>query len=201
MFLNGAGNSLKMIKKLFIGIPIQSATALLLGDRWSNDPLLNHNRMAWTKPPNWHVTLFFLGATPDWQVGILGQLIDSSFYEIPSFISLLRGLGVFPEEGKPRVLWLGLDNFQPLMAAYAALGDLLQKNGFNVGPKPLKPHLTLARIKSLADRTSLEALISEYQSFDFGTVDINRVTLFESIPTPNGVKYVPLFEKWLLRGS
>jgi 2'-5' RNA ligase len=153
--------------------------------------------MAWTKPPNWHVTLFFLGATPEWQVGMLQQQIDSTFHEIHSFTSPLRGLGVFPKKGKPRVLWLGLENFQPLMAAYVALGDLLQKNGFLVDPKPLKPHLTLARIKSLADRPSLESLLNEYQSFDFGTVTINRVTLFESISTASGMKYVPLFEKWL----
>lgn len=188
------------MKKLFIGLPIQSTTALLFEDRWSSDPELNRNRMAWTKPSNWHVTLFFLGPRPDWQIGILGQLIDSSFHEIHSFTSPLKGLGVFPEEGKPRVLWLGLDNIQPLMAAYAALGNLLQENGFHVDPKPLKPHLTLARIKTLADRPSLESLLRKYDAFDFGTVPIHCVTLFESISTVNGVMYVPLYEKWLLRG-
>lgn len=189
------------MKKLFIGLPIQSATALLLGDRWSGDAQLNLNRMAWTKPANWHVTLFFLGATHEGQVGILGQLIDSSFHEIHSFTSSLKGLGVFPEGGKPRVLWLGLQNIQPLIAAYAALGGLIQKKSFHVDTKPLKPHLTLARIKSIADRPSLESLLREYESFDFGTVTINRVTLFESISSANGVMYVPMFEKWLLTGS
>lgn len=84
------------MKKLFIGLPIQSEMALLIGERWSKDPLLNLN-------------------------------------------------------------------------------------------------LTLARIKSLADRSSLESLLKEYQSFDFGLVTINCVTLFESRSTAKGVEYIPLF--------
>lgn len=175
--------------------------ALDLTDRWSNEAKLNLNRMVWTKPSNWHVTLYFLGQSPEWQVANLGQLIDSTFHKIPSFTSQLKGLGVFPEAGKPRVLWLGINNIQPLVAACAALGDLLQQNGFHVDPKALKPHLTLARIKSLTDRPLLEALLREFESFDFGTVAINRVTLFESITTNNGVMYKPLFEKWLLTDS
>jgi 2'-5' RNA ligase len=185
------------MKKLFIGVPIYSPNAWQHVDRWSSDGYLNLNRMVWTRPPNWHVTLFFLGATPESQVTLLGQLIGDSFREVSPFTPQLSGLGVFPENRKPRVLWLGLD-LQPLMAAYAELGDLLRENGFPADLKPLKPHLTLARIKSLPNRPPLESLLNEYQSFNFGTVDVNRVTLFESISKPSGVIYEPLFEKWLI---
>lgn len=187
------------IKRLFIGVPIQSEKALQLSNQWSNDGLLNLNRMVWTKPRNWHVTLFFLGATPESLITMLQQLIGESFHEVHPFATQLNGVGVFPEKGRPRVLWLGLENIQPLMSAYAQLCDLLLKNGLLSDPKPLVPHLTLARIKSLQNKTSLELLLEEYQSFNFGTVDINRITLFESISTTTGVIYEPLFEKWLVK--
>ena len=189
--------TLMILKRLFIGVPIQSEMALQAANLWSNDGLLNLNRMVWTKPRNWHITLFFLGATPESQISMLQQLIDESFHQVYPFATQLSGVGVFPEKGKPRVLWLGLENMKPLLSAYAQLGDLLLKNGFLSDPKPLMPHLTLARIKSLSDLTSLELLLNEYQAFNFGTVDINRVTLFESISTTHGVIYEPLFEKWL----
>ena len=187
------------MKRLFIGIPIQSETALQFANRWSNDELLNLNRMAWTKARNWHITLFFLGAIPESEIWMLEQLIVGSFHEVPQFTTQLNGVGVFPEKGKPKVLWLGVENLQPLMSAYEQLGDLLRANGFLSDLKPLVPHLTLARIKSIQNSISLELLLNEYQSFNFGTVDISRITLFESTSTTAGVMYEPLFEKWLLK--
>ena len=187
------------MKRLFIGVPIQSKPALKIADRWSHDSLLNLNRMVWTNPTNWHVTLFFLGATPESQVAILEQLIGKAFSDLQPFTSQLSGVGVFPEKGKPRVIWMSLDNLQPLNAGYALLAELLLKNEFHFDPKPLKPHLTVARVKSLTNRGPLESLLQEYQSYNFGATDINRVTLFESVSTPAGVMYEPLYEKWLLK--
>jgi len=187
------------MKRLFIGIPIQSETALQAADRWRKDPELNLNRMVWTNPSNGHITLFFLGATPEQQVPILEQMIDKAFNEVQPITCQLSGVGVFPDKGRPRVLWMGLENLQPLFPAYGLLGDLLLKSGFLFDPKPLNPHLTLARVKSLSYLTSFKALLDKFQSFYFGTVDVNRVTLFESISTTAGVIYQPLFEKWLLK--
>jgi len=185
------------MKRLFIGLPIQSQTTFHLAERWRNDPLLNLNHLAWTRPSNWHITLFFLGATSESDILILHQILDSAFHEIQSFNSRLSGVGVFPEKGRPRILWLGLENLQPLLPAFALMGEMLQKNGFPFDPKPLKPHLTLARVKSLTHPGSLQSLLTDYQSFDFGSVDFNRVTLFESLSTSSGVIYQPLYEKWL----
>ena len=187
------------MKRLFIGIPIQSENALQAATRWNNDSLLNLNRISWTKPSYWHITLFFLGATSETQVILLDQLIDEAFQEVQPYSTQLKGVGVFPDKGNPKVLWMGLENLQPLNSSYAHLGELLLKNSFLFDPKPLKPHLTLARIKSLRDHTSLEILMNENKFMNFGTIDINRITLFESISTAHGVIYEPLFEKWLLK--
>lgn len=184
------------MKRLFIGLPIQSETAFRLADGWRNDPLVNMNRMAWTNPATWHVTLYFLGATPESDLVLLQQLLDTTFNEVEPFSSRLSGLGVFPENGKPRILWLGLETLQPLLSAYVVLGDMLQKNGFHFDPKPLKPHLTLARIKSLTHPSSIQSLQTDFQFYHFGTVEIKRVTLFESLSTKAGVIYQPLSEKW-----
>jgi 2'-5' RNA ligase len=186
-----------MMKRLFIGLPIESEIAAKHTETWKNDRLLNQNRMSWAKPENWHITLFFLGVTPESGIALLQQLIAESFNADQAFSTQLSGVGIFPHERNPKVLWLGLENLELLMPAYAQLGDLLRQNGFSFDNKPLKPHLTLARIKSFGNAATFESLLKQYRQFNFGKVAINRVVLFESNLTPNGPVYKPLFVKWL----
>jgi 2'-5' RNA ligase len=184
------------MKRVFIAVPIVSETAFQVVNTWTKDRQLNINRLKWTNPGTWHVTLYFVGDTPESEIDLLRQLIDESFGSVHGFNTRLNGVGVFPNQHNPKVLWLGLESLQPLMLAYQQLGDLLRRNGFPFDTKPLKPHVTLARIKSLENHSSLDVLMSENQQFNFGTVAINRVVLFESILTPEGPVYKPLFVKW-----
>lgn len=186
------------MKRLFIGVPIQCKKAQGLVDRWQTDRLLNRNGLAWTKASNWHITLVFIGSCPEEAVDRLSALIHQAFDHTCAFTSALRGVGVFPDKRKPKVLWMGLDNLQPLLPAYQQLVDLLQRNDFAFDPKPLKPHLTLARVKQLADRSSLVGLLEQYRDTFVDPVFIDRITLFESVPTSQGVRYVPLNEKMLV---
>jgi len=185
------------MKRLFIGIPIESQRAVQAEENWKKDPHLNRNVLKWVKPENWHITLIFLGATPGSAVDLLQQLIEESFNGIQGFSSELSGIGVFPNTHNPKVLWLGLENFQFLMTAQSKMRELLQQNGFSLDDKPLKPHLTLARVKNIQHRASFETLLNHYQQSTFGTVEIDCVVLYESISTNEGPVYKPLFVKEL----
>ncbi len=190
-----------MMKRLFIGIPVESEITTQIVKIWRNDPLLNQNRLNWVNPENWHVTLYFLGDTPGAEIALLQRLIEESFAPIQSFSTKLNGAGVFPHLRNPKVLWLGLETLQLLMHGYIHLGDLLRQNGFAFDDKPLKPHLTLARIKSIEHRTSMYSLLTEYRQSDFGIVTIDRIVLYESILTFRGPVYQPLFVKTLESGQ
>jgi 2'-5' RNA ligase len=71
----------------------------------------------------------------------------------------------------------------------------LEQNGFDFDNKPLNPHLTLSRIKSLEYRDSLKSLLQQHQHSDFGAVKLDQVVLFESVLTPRGPVYKPLYAK------
>jgi 2'-5' RNA ligase len=185
------------MKRLFIGVQIESETALRLVNLWRNDKQLNQNRLKWANPDTWHITLHFLADTSESEIDLLQQLIDESFGDVVNYETELIGIGIFPHERNPKVLWLGIKNLQPLMESYERLGNGLRKNGFAFDAKPLKPHLTLARIKSLENRISFDDLMSKYRQFNFGIVAINRVILFESLMTTAGPVYKPLFVKEL----
>jgi len=187
------------MKRLFIGIPIESPKSVRQVEVWKRNSHLNRNVLNWTPPGNWHITLFFLGNTEESAVAVLQQLIEESFHEIQTYQTELRGVGVFPNTNNPKVLWLGLDDLQPLMSAYFKLGELLQQNGFSFDQKPLKPHLTVARIKRADNPSAFQSLLSEFQETVFDRIEVNKVALFESISTPAGPVYKPLFEKQLIR--
>lgn len=189
------------MKRLFTGVPICSEKTREAVYGWQSDlgyPGLNQNRLVWTKASNWHMTIVFLGACPEEVVGRLIPLINQAFEHSRAFHSSLHGVGVFPEKRKPNVMWIGLDSIAPLLPACHQLVDLLRENDFVFNSKPLKPHLTIARVKHLANRPAFESLLEDYHNTYFETVLIDRVTLFESVSTSQGVRYDPLYEKILL---
>jgi 2'-5' RNA ligase len=186
------------MKRLFIGIPIVSSKTVQQVELWKKDLNLNTNVLNWTIPENWHITLFFLGNTEESAVAVLQQLIEESFSKIRVYQTELRGVGVFPNTNNPKVLWLGLDDLQPLISAYSHLGESLQQNGFSFDQKPLKPHLTIARVKKTDHPSAFQSLFTEYKETVFDQVIMNKVVLFERITTSAGPIYKPLFEKRLI---
>lgn len=186
-----------MTKRIFIGIPINSERVAQQAETWRGDRLLNQNHFSWTRPENWHLTLYFLGSTPENRLQLLNRIIDDTFRGLNAFSTELIGAGVFPNLRNPKVLWLGLKTLGPIMAAHAQLGELLRMNAFEFDPKPLKPHLTLARVKSLEYGVVFNSLLDKYEQFNFGQVSINQVVVFESILTSAGPVYNPLHRAWL----
>lgn len=186
------------MKRLFIGIPIESPKSVKQVNLWKNDTHLNRNVLNWTIPGNWHITLFFLGSTEESAVTLLQQLIDQSFRDVQAYQTELQGVGVFPNTHNPKVLWLGLADLQPIQSAYSQLAELLQQNGFSYDQKPLKPHLTIARVKRADHPTAFQSLLDKYQETVCDRIDVNRMALFESISTPNGPVYITLFIKQLI---
>lgn len=187
-----------MLKRLFIGVPIQSANVAGMVENWKSHAQLNRNVISWTKPENWHVTLFFLGDTPVLRIGLLQNLLDEAFNSVQLFETGLSGLGLFPNPDNPKVLWIGLKDIRPLIPARNNLGSLLQQNGFDFDNKPLKPHLTIGRIRKIGNLQVLNSLLNDFRNFEFAKVHLDKVTLFESLLTPSGSVYKPLIEKQLL---
>ena len=185
------------MKRLFIGIPILSARVVQATETWRTDKNLNQNVVKWVNPENWHITLVFLGNTEESEIPGLQQFIEETFAGIEAFVTRMKGPGVFPNFNNPKVLWLGIDTVEALMPAQILLVQKLRQKGFILENKPLKPHLTLARIKNAAHCNSLNLLIEEHQNLDFGSVFIDRVILYESRSTLDGPVYQPLFVKEL----
>jgi 2'-5' RNA ligase len=139
----------------------------------------------WTRPEQLHITLRFLGDTPEDQLGQLRARLRE--VRTPRFELALQGIGVFPPTGgrKPaRVLWLGLDPPHPLQTLKGAIDGVL-------GPDPeaakrgFSPHLTLARFPT-RPRRDLDLFLTEHAGFDGGRFVVKEFHLYRSTLRPQG---------------
>ena len=148
-------------------------------------------------PTGIHLTLKFLGDVPVTQVESIAAEIRRAASGQRSFSVVLDGVGVFPKRGEPRVLWVGLDGDLPaLLALHQAVEDSLERLGYARERRDFSPHLTVARIRdgtpSDERRRAREALLSA-TAFDSGLrIDVDHVSLMQSILLPEGAKYLRL---------
>ncbi len=142
--------------RLFIAVNLTAETQNAIQHALDQFPI-QHPPWRWVKTGNLHVTLKFLGDTPEAHIPRLVDSIDAVGH--PRFSISLDRFGGFPNLRKPRVLFYKIsDGSEPLSRLAAAVDVNLQKRmGLPVERKPFQAHITVARIKrplpvDLADR-------------------------------------------------
>ena len=93
--------------RLFFALDVdESARAAILDEQRRIARTLAHESTPrWIAAEQLHLTLVFLGEVPDSTV--LGLIEGCRLpLDVPSFELALKGLGVFPPRGDPRILWL-----------------------------------------------------------------------------------------------
>lgn len=150
----------------------------------------------WVPPENLHLTLKFLGTTPEDQVENVGQALGKAIEGQPAFFIDIEGSGCFPDYRRPRVIWLGLkDATKQLSPLRNTVEALITPLGFPTDSRPFSPHLTLGRVK---DRTSSEVLAQigrGVQNQHIGHITswpCHAVSLMQSDLQPSGAVYTQL---------
>lgn len=149
----------------------------------------------WAAADLWHVTLLFLGDLSKEELD-KAQAALSTWdppVEVPEL--QLSGVGAFPEPTSARVLWLGVQRSQALMAFRESLfGHFKESVPVAEGEREFVPHLTLARLRNLQ---SVGDLIRLGGRKSFGGYRPREVILFQSVLQGNIKKYVPLVRRVL----
>lgn len=102
----------------------------------------------WTHPSDIHITLKFVGETPEPRVDAVKMALRQAAEAAAPFELAIAGLGVFGPPARPTILWAGvtgdrspLQALQRRVEAAAALAAL----GYEREARPFRPHVTLAR--------------------------------------------------------
>lgn len=151
-------------------------------------------RASWAKPENIHLTLKFLGKIEEEMVKKIADVMREIAKQTSSFRLSAEGLGVFPNERQPRVLWVGIkEGKRPLIELQSLLEKRLQSLGFEPEQRAFHPHLTLARFKSLKGTSALMNIVKDHQHLSkLGEWEVSEMILFRSDLHPDGAIYTPL---------
>ena len=177
---------MRLFVALEIDAAIRDALAKFVGPLKSESP-----GARWSKPEAMHVTLKFLGPTDPQKLesirAILANIIS------PQPISLqFRGIGFFPDEKRPRVMWCGIQATPNLFELAAGIENSLATLGFEPEARRFTPHLTLARLNSATHVEKLIRAATPLKSYDFGAARESEFHLFESVLKASGSEYKKL---------
>ena len=144
----------------------------------------------WTPSENLHLTLNFFGDTPQESLEKIRVSMLSVKRRHRPFQVEVKGLGAFPSQHRPRIVWLGLEPKSPLIKLHQDCRLFLAQAGITVEARPYSPHLTIGRVrKQSRDVTELFSSIGEAS---IGWLPVNKLTLFESRLCPGGAEHIPL---------
>lgn len=147
----------------------------------------------WVAGENIHVTLKFLGETPEEVVPELVEVVSGACAGTAPFDIVVGGLGGFPNLHKPRVLFYEVTMGARELVALAGAIDtaLFEQLGIPKEDRPFKAHATVARVKS-AIAPDLAARLAKAPPVERGSQKIEKVTLMESELRPQGALYRPV---------
>ena len=156
----------------------------IAGARIANPP------WRWVARSNVHITLKFLGETPEENVPALVDTVTDVCREIPSFEIVLGSFGGFPNPAKPRVLFYEVTKGARELTALAeriesALHDVLS---IPREDRPFRAHATVARVKNPI-ASDVAARLQKAPPVEGGAQRVEKVSLMKSELHRDGAIY------------
>lgn len=157
-----------------------------------------YREFKWIPPVNYHMTLAFLGNVTESQLIELELITRQCAKAIDNFSLLFNKLNYFPNPARAKVLALipgaGQEGGEPLSSLHHCLHKALLPLGLALRQGPLRPHLSVARVKSSAQAVS--PLEQSQHPHTFCTPLLaDNLTLLCSEQTPDGSRYSPIFSQ------
>lgn len=147
----------------------------------------------WVDPKNIHLTLKFLGNVNVERVDALTAALERAAAGLAPFELSARGLGAFPNFGRPNNLWVGLEgNVQTAALLARRIDDECARGGWEGDRQNFNPHLTLGRLNrqaTNAERAAVGRALEAVPKVTYGTIHAAAVHLISSDLYPTGPVY------------
>jgi len=155
------------------------------------EPLTDASGLRLTDPEQAHVTLQFLGDTPEHRLPELADAIETAVADsgVAPFPAELGDLGVFPNLDDISVVWLGVrEGGQQLTRLHQHLEEQTTALGFDPENHEFTPHVTLARMDHAGGKDLVQTVVQN-RAPTAGRLTVDAVCLTESRLTPDGPIY------------
>lgn len=157
---------------------------------------LGSDFIRWIPSSNMHLTLKFLGDTAASHLDFLKQMLVREAELHPPFDMQLGGLGCFPNQRNPRVLWVDIHAPADLTSLQRGIEAGASRLGYKPESRPFSPHLTIGRVRenvSLTEIQKIRAALATVQPGNVTSARVDSVHLFKSDLQPGGSVYTKLF--------
>lgn len=178
--------------KIFVAIDLPGRIKEAL-HRWQNKISPRLFGVRWEVPERLHLTLKFLGLTSPDKIPRINYLFQNFAQKTIGFSLEIRGVGFFPSESRPRVLWAGVGlGGERLLSIANELDESFIRIGFTPDVKPFVGHVTLGRF-SVGGGGGVCSICEEFQDLVFGQFFINEISLMKSESSQNALSYEKLY--------
>jgi len=175
--------------RLFIAVPLPKE----LTDRAAALLPLALPAVRHVQPDLMHVTLAFLGWTPNEQLDVAVDAARAAAAGQAAFDLVFGGVGRFPASGRPRVVWLGVGLGADALAALAgSVTWQLRRRQIAFDDRPFAPHLTLARVRTDATGPETRTVAAAADALEAPDLQmrVDRIAVVESLLSPKGPRYM-----------
>jgi len=178
--------------RAFIGIPASEE----IRRRWS--ALLPRAKAlgakaSWVAPGNMHLTMKFMGDVQEVRLAEIRAAMDASIALMNPILLNSQGAGFFPDERRPRVLYVKYSKDPGLLACQADLEERLEALDFPREYRPFEVHLTLARLKSPWPPPAVRQVLDLLSGESWPGLPAASIVLYESTLTPQGPISHPVY--------
>jgi len=156
---------------------------------------LGPSLVRWVPVDNIHLTLKFLGDISPTNVELLAQMLSQEASQQQAFEIQFEGLGVFPNQRRPRVLWIGIQAPAGLETLQHGIEAATTRLGYPAEVRPFSPHLTIGRVKQNVGGEGMQSIRTALQGArvgELGRAPVKNLTLFKSELKPTGAEYTQL---------
>jgi len=177
---------MRLFVALSISAAVREALSGLLAELRRADP-----ETRWVNPANLHVTLKFIGNVVTEKLLSIEQALTGVPVFRPFDIEF-RGLGFFPNDRRPAVIWAGILAPPELAALATGIDEVISTCGIPRETRPFAPHLTLARFKEPRLSQALRTQAAHFKDRFFVKQSFGEFQLMESKLKNTGAEYTTL---------
>lgn len=185
--------------RLFVALDLTEEIREALGEPIASLKLLTRSAR-WARPEGMHVTLKFIGHVDANRLEAIRAALARVRSGAPVAMEI-RGVGFFPDERRPRVLWCGIEASANLAPLAAEVERVLEPLGIPREERKFTPHLTLARLKDSYGVEKLARAVEGMRSRVFGSTRATQFHLFESVTKPSGAEYRKIESYAFVKGA
>ncbi len=182
--------------RAFVAVPVSPAAKVALRNVVRLLSADAPRGVRWIDPEGIDLTLKFLGNVESSRVADITAAMRRSVQGVPPFRLHLSGLGMFPNEKRPRVLWAGVHGgVDPLQMLQHRIEDAMADLGFLREGRPFSPHLTMGRVHNQASGDERRRISAAMLAASLDATEpwlVESVCLVQSHLSPEGATYTTL---------